>query len=68
MRRTMKLVHIGFLSANATQWKDRFEEVEVPVKSRRKNRFTVSVTPDDFEQHRDLIREAIEDSAKEFNA
>lgn len=65
---TKKIMHIGFLNQNAEHWKDRFEEAGVPVQSRRKKRFKLSVTHEDFEKHRDVIREAIEDTAETFTA
>jgi hypothetical protein len=65
---TKKIVHVGFLNGNAGQWKDRFEEAGVPVKSPNKRRVWISVTPDGFKTHEDLIREAIVDTIQEFGA
>jgi len=65
---TKKIIHIAFLNGNASVWKERFEEASVLVASRKKQRFRVSVTPDDFKMHEALIREAIEDTVKEFGA
>lgn len=65
---TKKFVHVGFLNANAEQWKDRFEEAGVPVKSRHRRRFRISVTPEDFKTHQDLIRQAIVETVKEYDA
>jgi len=67
-RPTKRIVHIGFLNANAAQWKDRFEEAGVPVQSRHKRRFRVTVTPDELKTHEDLIREAIVETIQEFDA
>lgn len=66
---TKKLVHIGFRNSEAKAWHDRFEEAGVPVRSGRKGRrFRVSVSPDEFTDHKDLIREAVNDTVKEFEA
>lgn len=63
---TKKIVHIGFRSTNASSWKDRFEEAGIPVPGHRKTKFRISVTREDFDLHRDLIREAIVEAVKEF--
>ena len=64
---TKKFVHIGFRHPEASSWHDRFEEAGVPGwKGRKGRRFRVSVTPQEFASHEDLIREAIVDTVKEF--
>lgn len=65
---TKKFVHIRFRNAEAGKWKDRFEEVGVPVRTHRKRVFWVSMTQNHFKEHRDLIRQAIEETVKEFDA
>ena len=39
--------------------KAKFEEAGVPVQSKRKNRFLLKLTPEDFARHKILIDEAI---------
>lgn len=56
---TKKLVHLGFKCSGAAEWKQRFEEAGVPVQSKRKNRFSLKLTPEDLAQHRMLVDEAI---------
>jgi len=56
---TKKLVSVGFRCSDAEEWKGRFEEAGVPVQSKRKNRFKIKLTPEDFPTHRNLIDSAI---------
>jgi len=65
---TKKIVHVGFQNANAASWRDRFEQAGVPVQSWRSRRFRVTVTPQDFEVHQDLIRQAILETVTEADA
>lgn len=65
-KRTKKLVHISFRSANAGSWKDRLEAAGVPVPGHTRTRVRISVTQESFGQHRDLIREAITETVREF--
>jgi hypothetical protein len=65
---TKKIIHIGFLNTIAGEWKQRFEEAGVPVSSRHKRRFRVSVTPEEFQVQQELIREAIVETVKESDA
>ena len=66
-KRTKKFVHIGFLHPEANSWHDRFEKDGVPGrKGRSGRRFRISVTPEEFASHQDLIREAIAETVKEF--
>lgn len=61
-----KIIHIGFRNPRAAEWKDRFEEAGVPVQNRRKGRVRVTVTTADFEEHRGLIHEVVQDTVSEF--
>lgn len=65
---TKKFVHIRFRNAKAGEWKDRFEEVGVPVQTHRKRVFWVSMTQNHFNEHRDLIGDAIKETVREFDA
>jgi hypothetical protein len=60
-----KLVRISFRTPAATDWKDRFEADGVPVQQRKKGRFHLTLSPAEFKEHRDLVREAIEATVKE---
>jgi len=63
---TKHFAHVSFSNSNADQWKEQFEEAGVPVTSKRKGRFRISVTPDEFAQHKELIQKAIEQTVKQF--
>jgi hypothetical protein len=67
-KRTKKTVHVGFRHPNSSQWKTRFEEAGVHVQSHRPRHVRISVTPEDFSQHTNVIKEAISDTVKEFDA
>lgn len=67
-KRTKKFTHIVFRNPDSEQWQGRFEEAGVPVMTKRKGRFRVSVRPDEFDEHKDLIRQAVEETVKEFEA
>lgn len=56
---TKKIVNVGFKVSGAAEWKARFEEAGVPVQSKRKNRFLLKLTPDDYAEHSALIDEAV---------
>lgn len=63
---TKKLVNVNFGKVGeADEWKDKFEEAGVPVQSKRKNRFQLKLTQDDFASHRDLIEAAISAAVEE---
>jgi hypothetical protein len=63
-----RYTHISFSNSNAEQWKEQFEEAGVPVTSKRKGRFRISVTADEFNEHKELLRKAIEETVKEYEA
>lgn len=65
-KRTKNLTHIIFRNTAARKWSERFEEAGIPATSKRSNRVRVSVNPQEFEKHKALIREAIEETVKEF--
>lgn len=56
---TKNLVNVAIRVSNAAEWKARFEEAGVPVQSKRKNRFQLKLTPDDYAEHVSLIGEAV---------
>ncbi len=65
---TKKYVHIYIRTENTPEWRERFEEVGVAVGGKSKRRYRVSVTPQAFEEHKDMIRQAIEEAVKEHGA
>ena len=65
-KRTKRLVHLSFRNESSDDWKSRFEEAGVPVQSRRKGKFKISIGPRDLATHRDLVREAIADTVREL--
>ena len=67
-KRTKSVVHIGFRISTAGEWNDRFEEAGLRVHSHRKRRVRVTVTVEEFGEHRDLIRTAIVDTIREHGA
>ncbi len=67
-KRTKQIVHVRFHNERAAEWKDRFDAAGVPAEARRKDRLRVTVTPDEFAEHRDLIREVVAETVKEQGA
>jgi hypothetical protein len=65
---TKRFTHVSFSNSNSDKWKEKFEEAGVPVTSKRKGRFRISVTPDEFNEHKDLICQAVTETVKEFEA
>ena len=65
---TKHFTHIYFRNSNGDQWIQRFEEAGVPVASKKKGRFRISVTAEQFAEHQDVIREAIVETVKEFES
>ena len=63
---TKRFTHIIFSNSNAEQWKERFEEAGVLATAKRKGRFKVSVTRDEFTEHKVLLQQAIEETVKEY--
>ena len=65
-KRTKKFTHVIFANSNSEQWVERFEEAGVNIASKRKGRFRISINPAEFEEHKELIKEALEETVKEF--
>ena len=63
-----RFVHLTFSNSNAAHWKEKFEEAGIPVANRRDGRLRISVTPGEFGQYKDLIRQVVEETAKEAEA
>ena len=62
---TKKFAHFWFRNANTGQWKEKFDEVGIPASSKRKVRLRISVTPDEFAEHKGLIEALIVETVKE---
>lgn len=67
-KRTKHFTHIIFRNSNADTWVDKFAKIDIPVARRRNHVFRISVTPDQFTEHTDVIREAIVETVKEFES
>ncbi len=65
---TKKFVHIGFINSNAIPWKERFEAQGFLAKSPQKRDLRLTLTPEDFDSHKDLVREVIVETIKEQEA
>jgi hypothetical protein len=65
---TKKIVHISFVTENGSDWRDRFAQAGAVVGGKRKGRYRVSVDPQTFAKHKDLIRQAVEETVKEHGA
>jgi hypothetical protein len=63
-----KFVHLTFSNSNAPHWKELFEEAGVPVANRRDGRLRISITPGEFVQYKDLVRQVVEETVKEAEA
>lgn len=64
---TKKVIHISFRSDDANTWKQRLEEAGVAVNVRRDRRVRITVTSEEFQVQRELIREAIGQTVKAFD-
>jgi hypothetical protein len=67
-RPTKKFVHVGFHHPDAEKWKGRFEEAGVPIHKHDKRRLQISVNTEEFKEHQDVIREAIVDTVRQYDA
>lgn len=65
---TKKFVHCWFRNSSAAQWKDKFDQAGVPTSNKRKDRLKISLTPEEFTAHNDLIRGIVAETVKEFEA
>ncbi len=63
-----RFVHLTFSNSIAVHWEEQFEKAGIPVASRRDGRLRISVTPDEFRQFKDLIKQVVEETAKESEA
>jgi hypothetical protein len=65
-KRTKKFTHINFSNSDAEQWKKQFQEAGILATGKRKGRFKISVTPEEFDEHRELIQKVIKETVKEY--
>jgi len=63
-----KILQIGIRNSNAKQWRDRFEDSGISVLKCLKRKFRLAITPKNFNEHKDLLREVVTDTIKEFGA
>jgi hypothetical protein len=56
---TKNYVNVGFRVEDATEWKDKFGEIGIPVQSKRKTRFGIKLTPQDYAAHMAVNDEAV---------
>jgi hypothetical protein len=63
-----RFVHLTFSNSNAAHWKEQFEGAGIPVANRRDGLLRISVTPGEFDQYKDLIRQVAEETTKEAEA
>jgi hypothetical protein len=63
---TKQFTHVTFRIGDTTPWLPRFEEAGIPVASKRKGRFRISVSPAQFAENRPLMTETITAAVKEF--
>jgi hypothetical protein len=63
-----KFTHVNFRNSNADEWKAKLEEAGVPVSSKQKDRLRVTVSPQEFSQHQDLIRDIVASTVSEREA
>jgi hypothetical protein len=54
--------HINFRNAKASTWVETLEQAGVPVKSRQDDRLRITVTPEEFAIHRELIERLISET------
>ncbi len=65
---TKHFTHMDFRNSNEAAWIERFEAEGIPVSSKRKGRFRLSITTDEYNKHKDLVREAISETVEEFES
>jgi hypothetical protein len=63
---TKRYTHVDFRNSNAEKWKERFEEAGIQVTGKWKGRFRISVTAEEFAEHKELLQEVIEESVREY--
>lgn len=57
--------HIHFRNSDSDQWRAKLEEAGVTVSSKQKGRLKISVSPQEFSNHRHLIEQIVETSVAE---
>jgi len=67
-RPTRNFVHVHIRNANATMWSEKFEECGIPARVRQRGRFRLTITPQEFAAHQDLIREVVQETVEEFES
>lgn len=65
---TKHYCHIHFRTSNALQWKDKCDEADIVASSKHKDRLHVSIEPNVFAQHKELIRDIVKDAVAESEA
>ncbi len=63
---TKKFTHILLSNSNVDHWKGRFEEAGLAAASKGNSRLRLSVSPAEFAEHKELIKEAVAETVKEF--
>lgn len=67
-KRTKQFTHVYFRNSDEKKWFERFEEASIPVSSKHKGRFRISVSPNQFVEGRTLIDDAISETVKEHTS
>jgi hypothetical protein len=65
-RRSKNYTHVIFRNTEAKDWADKFDAVGIPAQSKRQNRLRISINSQDFENHKELLRELTEDTREQY--
>lgn len=65
-RRTKNFTHIWIRHSDAMGWHEKFQEAGIPSTSKRKTRFGIALNLNEFNEHKELVTEAIVATVKEF--
>jgi len=65
---TKNYTHVHMRNSNSTMWCEKFEEQGISAGCKRKGVLRISISPEEFDQHQDLIREVVQETVKEFES
>lgn len=61
-----KYTHITMRLSTSPEWVERLEEAGLHVRSKRKGKLRLSIKPEEFEPHANLVREILAECVREF--
>ena len=67
-KKTKDFVHIMLRTSNALQWAEKISAEGIPAVCRHSGHLRISVKPDQFKKHGDIIKEVISETVVEFES